>query len=584
MKISVGHPYIQVEIATETGMLALQSNIAITSKNFDGDILSMVTNRDLAQDCPTFQLTVVYRNDWFEKIGSNDLVVIKIHRPPDAKATIFYGLVDDIRLTTDFSADQPKRAFTITGRGFNKALINFTIGSLAAWTESAWKSRVIPFFSDRTPGKNIQNILNYYINGGVNYTFANGTSLQGLYQFKLQEDFSDFEERLLDPTIFHAYQGGLWEFLKEVKNTPFNELFWEIENNKPTLLFRRTPFSPNLWNALKLLTVQDEDIVSENLGRSDLETYTAYKVSSQYIGGEARDTVLYPYWYPPFYAKYGLTRMETTTKYSVFINQQKGSEDYDIAVRKMTETLFNWNIKNNVMENGTIVVKGSTRYRVGTRLMLASRKMEYYIEAVNHNFTFGSGWTTTLSLTRGLKPENRFTAPWGAGVEMSYNDVQTIFQTEGQNIPNETGDSSKKQEQGLPAETEKKDQAVSNKLDDKMAENILKEARKKIGETDDINYCQRFVSKVYAAAGKINPTPKASARDAFAAFGVSSSRDNIPIGACVYFDTGTYGHVGIYTGNGNMIDAGSQGVRERPISDMGSSYMGWGYNGIPKDS
>lgn len=79
------------------------------------------------------------------------------------------------------------------------------------------------------------------------------------------------------------------------------------------------------------------------------------------------------------------------------------------------------------MENGTLTVKGLNCYKVGTRIKLESTGMEYYCEGVTHNFNFGTGWTTTLSLTRGLQPSDRFTAPWGCYKQMTAADVSKIY-------------------------------------------------------------------------------------------------------------------------------------------------------------
>lgn len=68
---------------------------------------------------------------------------------------------------------------------------------------------------------------------------------------------------------------------------------------------------------------------------------------------------------------------------------------------------------------------------------------------------------------------------------------------------------------------------------------------------------------------------------------VSTSRDNIPIGADVFFGNknvvcstcGNYcGHIGIYVGNGEMVHASGGKVLKTSLSYV-SNYRGWGYHG-----
>lgn len=438
LSVTVEHPSAHITVATESEMLSFVGKSAMYSNTFDGDVLSLTTTRDMGQDCPTFSMNIVYRNDWFTKIGSNDLVIIALQRPPEAKHNVLVGLVDDVRKTTDFSTGKPVRAFTLTGRGFNKALVNFNIGaiselSILSASGMGFFGTMLDVFAGGSPAVVIKGVLDNYIGMGCNYGFANNKSFKDYYQESIK-DTSNGNEHLADPTAFNSYQGGLWDFLKELKNAPFNELFWEIINDKPTIIFRPTPFNKDNWNSLQNIIVKDCDIINENLGRSDLETYTVYITKTEFMGIDSQ-FLGFPYWYPPYYTKYGISRLEVHSKYRESIGESTdGSEDETTMLESKTKDIFNWNIKNNVMENGTMTVKGLNCYKVGTRVTVESTGMEYYCEGVSHSFNFGTGWTTTLSLTRGLNPSDRFTAPWGCSQRMTPQDASTIY---GQTITEE---------------------------------------------------------------------------------------------------------------------------------------------------
>ena len=111
------------------------------------------------------------------------------------------------------------------------------------------------------------------------------------------------------------------------------------------------------------------------------------------------------------------------------------TESNTSAVKNMVTDLFNWNIKNNKFENGTIVVKGKAGYKVGERIILESSGIEYYVESVSHNFNCYGSWTTSLGVTRGILPEERFTPPWGCAEEMTAAIMNKIVQqTSGTNL------------------------------------------------------------------------------------------------------------------------------------------------------
>lgn len=105
-----------------------------------------------------------------------------------------------------------------------------------------------------------------------------------------------------------------------------------------------------------------------------------------------------------------------------------------------------------------------------------------------------------------------------------------------------------------------------------------------LGSTGYNGYCQKFVRVVGQRIG----LPAGNAPSALAAcnmWRVSTSMDNIPVGAAVYLRSKntssagyTYGHVGIYIGDGYVVHAQST-VKKQTLSSMLSSYqyLGWGW-------
>lgn len=96
------------------------------------------------------------------------------------------------------------------------------------------------------------------------------------------------------------------------------------------------------------------------------------------------------------------------------------------------------------------------------------------------------------------------------------------------------------------------------------------------------NYCQRFVRVCYEAAGIY--AQAASAKEACEKWKISDNMNNIPRGAAVYYKgSGEYGHVGIATGNGNIIHA-ANGVKVEGLEYCDKKYVfiGWGWHGGSK--
>ena len=656
----------------------------------DLDIISIETKRDVGKDdCPTFSITLIYRDDWYKKIGANDFLEITMGRGKKSGPVLF-GMVDTISRGVSFVELKPERSITISGRGFNKAIMQFGIGAVQ---EVDFSFQFVGFFegqgqgfSQTTPAQLIKTAYEYYADKGIDIKFANGKSWKE-YVKRIYLENSEEEDLTLGNTMgYYSYQGGLWEYLKELRNAPFYEMFYEIIDGKLTFIVRPTPFNPDDWKNLRMFKVDERDVIDDQVGRTDLETYTVYAVKGESIVSGLDNVFGLPIWYEPFYGKYGLRRLEVQSKYtrggeapnpqtlvygevqmgggaggdlayptptkhgitsyfgprkkvtsadsgnhkgidigaprgtpiyaaadgivklvtqdrwrghyievdhgngmvtryqhcntrpnapvgsqvkrgqviaqvgssgdstgphlhfevlingkavnplpyvggnkgggnkggsgyypdapirSVDWNVNEGTSNKDedrqkkidkyiesymqegktealggvnskvmeealkwattigsavmpgfesltknpeellkkyleahpevverqtnvdhynatettVSVSQKTIDLFNWNIKNNYMENGAIILKGNHEYQVGTRLYMQSSDMEYYIENVAHSFVYNQSWTTTLQVTRGLPYGTRFEKPWNEWKIITASDLEKI--------------------------------------------------------------------------------------------------------------------------------------------------------------
>lgn len=101
-------------------------------------------------------------------------------------------------------------------------------------------------------------------------------------------------------------------------------------------------------------------------------------------------------------------------------------------------------------------------------------------------------------------------------------------------------------------------------------------------------YCMRFVRTSYGAPAEY---PKAKdMHDALKGKGLISIDSNIPIGALVFWYWSTFGHIGIYTGDGKVIHTGvnpdlkRRGIRESSLSDVTDVLDGYNHYQKPQTS
>ena len=100
------------------------------------------------------------------------------------------------------------------------------------------------------------------------------------------------------------------------------------------------------------------------------------------------------------------------------------------------------------------------------------------------------------------------------------------------------------------------------------------------GISNGHGYCQKWVADVYHAAGQNPRWSAATAMDAFGQCHIDTSLNNIPVGATVYgTSNSSAGHVGIYIGNGMVIENIGR-VNIQSLSSWASyyHYVGWGFN------
>ena len=142
-----------------------------------------------------------------------------------------------------------------------------------------------------------------------------------------------------------------------------------------------------------------------------------------------------------------------------------------------------------------------------------------------------------------------------------------------------------KEKRDKEREEERKRRSTFNELMQKVANT----AKNCSGSGYD-GYCEAWAELTWEAATGIKSESQPSAIEGWHSYGVSTSMDNIPVGAMVYGSGSTnygshnpYGHVGIYVGNGMVADQGGVvSIQEwlswqKGICDGKQGWIGWGW-------
>ena len=457
-------PDVLVNILTETA----EYNIRYESDNFNQDsirekIISVSTKNDMNDDSSAFTVTVASDTRWEELVRPNDLVIIKLNPNetkvgyPNAKDivkndVVVVGLLTEIKSEGDYN--DGTRLYKLTGQSFAKILLNFelrviqnvTLPITVGWLDN--RSGVgIESLGTEIQGTSVADTVKYLLVSFldyVDYTFKSSTGTTESYKERLNlliDSWTD-DEFLLDPSPITSFEGSLNQMIKSVASRPFMEVFFDTYKDKDgyemsEMIVRRTPFDKSDWEALDELNMYSHEVIQEEVGQNDTETYSVYNViPGSKLEEEIAIFTAKPQTNESLITHYGYKLLQVENQFLSMMSDEalnsamENSEDEDgeeeeevdtttnedtdesegadpDRVERFSKRLYNWYSMNPLFYSGSFVVAGHPSYRVGKRLIyhdeIKKEKWEFYIEGVQHNFSRESGYTTTINVTRGLK-------------------------------------------------------------------------------------------------------------------------------------------------------------------------------------
>jgi hypothetical protein len=211
------------------------------------------------------------------------------------------------------------------------------------------------------------------------------------------------------------------------------------------VFFRRTPFDQDDWDALTKTYITNAEIMEQDLGVSDAETYNMFWVypllavpgqvplkglgalpllftkTQQYdvvpdisqpnktarviklTGTSTEANIQSDIASRNAVEKFGFLPLEVQTR--VWRWADGGNLGNSIqAANGLTLALANWHKHNSILKSGSMTLKGITSLRVGTKLVNSDENEEFYLEAVSQNYVRYNPLTTTVMVTRGQTP------------------------------------------------------------------------------------------------------------------------------------------------------------------------------------
>lgn len=373
---------------------------------------------------------------------------------------VMLGSIDDVRESTIFNAQdgKPERTVNVTGRDFGKYLVDDQV-----WWDS-WSQPQRALYglapevdqwlrAAKTDG--VAAGLIALLMAWMKEHFDIEFTLTHKNHKKLFKDLFRYSLTTNSPSVaaplnLLAYQGAPWALMERTASAPIFRLHTDMRrqididrlqlssglkhldnklhsqfntkaghwDSQPVLMFYRNPWSNRHyqgdWTNLPTRVVEDSDLISRDIGRSSEEVSNTWRVWTEAQGvfrtagggsmNDAQglrdlDSI----------QRYGERPLIITTPYISGL----GGVDQKELVRRYSYRLKDWNRWNEWLLNGRIQMKGMASVKVGDRLWHWDQDfgsytthsfmngVDYYVEGVAQEFRCFSGWTTTVTVTRG---------------------------------------------------------------------------------------------------------------------------------------------------------------------------------------
>lgn len=426
-------------------------------------LLSATTSKSLASPAGTWSVTLpdrpIYRqryhnhptlgsggrgHRWSDVLRADDLVVIRMQRPPYPMTTVMVGLVEGIPIRTKTATPEGViRSISISGQDLGKLFLNAKAWYASETPGADPTGYALRNFVKLAPGHNwtgetrARLIHNVMTNLFAPLTKASyplgdplGSKLEASTLLGLMLGRSDDQVSLSFPYL--QMEGPIWTFLRQVVEDPWFELFVDTLENDDLLhnayhpkgidvfeegqtkvdggatgnylVMRQTPFDKEDWERLPAFEFDDLSVTGYEVGGVPSDEianfFYAKPLFSGLDGAGHQDLVRSWAWNHTSVDRHGIRSL---IKPFQGFDLKRLNLEY---VQKQSDRLCRWFQGNDEFLAGQITVQGHPAYKVGCRAIHVDddrRKWEYYLETVGHSFQAFSQYQTSLGLSRGLE-------------------------------------------------------------------------------------------------------------------------------------------------------------------------------------
>lgn len=359
-------PNFRVEFITDDNDFTVMydSSIDVKGSTIENRIVSFQTKNSMQDDSAVFQITLAGDTHWDKILTVNDIMKIYVNPNPadDKEGLILVGMISQVSKVGNYTNSQI--TYRITGQSFSKPFLKFGLGVIqevqAVLPSTGWLvdgERVS--FTGKSASAIMKGVLDEFV-PLMKYNFKDGEkkgfgSIASHFKWDKLESWEELEN-LADATQLSNFDGSLKQMMDLITAKPFNELFFRNgEDGKTTdLIMRRTPFNPTQWKALEYENVTSEDLIEEDVGKTDVETYSIFTVLTPDIGKESSSKVYsIPQYHKDLVDRYGYSKLEVNNMY-VNLVERGSTEDTDNAGDRNKGTqVANYDKVENDLKNKT---------------------------------------------------------------------------------------------------------------------------------------------------------------------------------------------------------------------------------------
>lgn len=349
MTINKKYPRFRIEFKSESNEYSIKYNTKYeaTTELIDQRVLGFQSKNAMSDDAAVFSVILAGDVYWDKLLDVNDIMRIYIH--PDItdkdrdERLVAIGMISQVSKQADYGNNQI--VYKITGQSFAKPFMKFglgviqeiqTINSKTGWLPDGGETGI------QFTGSNAKDITEAILKRFtpyMKYNFDNKlTKVTDFFSWEL-DSWTEYE-KLSDPTPYTNFSGSLKQLIDDVSAKPFNETFFKNSTEKDNGVFvlRKTPFNPTKWTNLEYVTVSSKEVLSEDVGKSDVETYSIFTtVSPKMSSTPAPDVFSHPQFHQALIDRYGYTKMEVENRYINPLGQGSDSSDDEKDKKKKEE-------------------------------------------------------------------------------------------------------------------------------------------------------------------------------------------------------------------------------------------------------